>query len=160
VRLLALAGASGREVALGGGWRAELSFERLRILRMAKAPEAGVLRLGGSRGDARWGEWCITWRRDTAPARQDRSAHTAWFSADGLVVRAWVPGDKVRPLAGAGRRLVVRCFQDARVPRRNRTEWPVLAAPDVVVWIPGVCRSDALLPPTGAEALRVDVEHA
>jgi tRNA(Ile)-lysidine synthase len=160
VRLLALAGASGREVVLGGGWRAELSFERLRILRKAEAPEAGVLRLAGSRGDARWGEWCITWRRDTAPARQDRSAHTAWFSADGLVVRAWVPGDKVRPLAGAGRRLVVRCFQDARVPRRNRAEWPVLAAPDVVVWIPGVCRSDALLPPAGAEALRVDVEHA
>jgi tRNA(Ile)-lysidine synthetase-like protein len=119
-----------------------------------------VLPLEGRRGQGLWGEWRITWGPDTAPERQDRASHTAWFSADGLVVRSWVPGDKVRPLAGAGRRLVVRCFQDARVPRRSRAEWPVLAAPDMVVWIPGVCRSDALVPPAGAEALRVDVEHA
>ena len=90
----------------------------------------------------------------------ERAGRTAWFSGDGLMVRPWAPGDKVRPIAGAGRRLVVRCFQDARVPRRSRAEWPVLAVPDLVVWIPGVCRSDALIPPAGAEALRVDVEHA
>ena len=156
---LAVAGASGREVPLGGGWRAELSFGRLRIVRSATEP-AGVLRLEGRSGEAIWGAWRVTWRGDTAPERQDRASHTAWFSGDGLVVRSWLPGDKVRPLAGAGRRLVVRCFQDARVPRRSRAEWPVFAAPDMVVWIPGVCRSDALLPPAGAEALRVDVEHA
>jgi tRNA(Ile)-lysidine synthase len=157
---LALSGVSGREVALGGGWRAELAFGRLRVVRPAGGPTGGVLALAGRRGEGRWGGWRIAWRPDTAPARQDRSSQTAWFSADGLVVRSWLPGDRVRPLAGAGRRLVVRCFQDARVPRRIRAAWPVLAAPDAVVWIPGVCRSDALLPPAGAEALRVDVEHA
>jgi tRNA(Ile)-lysidine synthetase-like protein len=76
------------------------------------------------------------------------------------VVRSWLPGDKLRPLAGTGRRPVVRCFQEARVPRRSRAEWPVLAAPDLVVWIPGICRSDAFLPTAGADSLRVDVEHA
>ena len=157
---LALAGTSGREVALGGGWRAELAFGRLRIVRPVGGSVSGVLALEGERGQGRWGGWRIAWRPDTAPDRQDRSSHTAWFSADGLVVRSWLPGDKVHPLSGAGRRLVVRCFQDARVPRRSRAGWPVLAAPDAVVWIPGVCRSDALLPPAGAEALRVDVEHA
>jgi tRNA(Ile)-lysidine synthase len=157
---LAVTGASGREVPLGGGWRAELSFGRLRIVRVAKEPPGEVLPLAGRRGEARWGAWRIAWRPDTAPERHERSSRTAWFSADGLVVRSWQPGDRVRPVAGAGRRLVVRCFQDARVPRRRRAEWPVFAAPDMVVWIPGVCRSDALLPPPGAEALRVDVEHA
>jgi tRNA(Ile)-lysidine synthase len=157
---LAVAGVSGRELALGGGWRAELAFGRLRIVRAAGGPVSGVLALAGARGEGRWGGWRIAWRPDTAPDRQDRSSHTAWFTADGLVVRSWLPGDKVRPLAGAGRRLVVRCFQDARVPRRSRAEWPVLTAREAVVWIPGVCRSDALLPPAGAEALRVDVEHA
>jgi tRNA(Ile)-lysidine synthase len=157
---LAVAGAGGREVPLGGGWRAELSFGRLRIVRSGTEQAAGVLPLEGRRGEGIWGAWRVSWRRDTAPERQDRASHTAWFSADGLVVRSWLPGDKVRPLAGVGRRLVVRCFQDARVPRRSRAAWPVFAAPDVVVWIPGVCRSDALLPPAGVEALRVDVEHA
>ena len=159
-RALATAGESGRELPLGGGWRAELSFGRLRIVRSSASPESGVLALAGPRGEGLWGEWRIRWRPDTAPERHERSARTAWFSTDGLVVRSWVAGDKVRPLAGAGRRPVVRCFQEARVPRRSRAEWPVLAAPDLVVWIPGVCRSDALVPPAGAEALRVDVEHA
>ena len=157
---LAVDGVSGGEVPLGNGWRAELSFGRLRIVRPGGERHVGVLAVSGRRGEGRWGEWRITWRPDTAPERQDRSARTAWFSADDLVVRSWTPGDKVRPLAGAGRRPVVRCFQEARVPRRSRAEWPVLAAPGLVVWIPGVCRSDALLPPAGAEALRVDVEHA
>jgi hypothetical protein len=28
------------------------------------------------------------------------------------------------------------------------------------VWVPGVCRSDALLPEPGTEAVRVDAEYA
>jgi tRNA(Ile)-lysidine synthase len=160
IRRLAATGESGSEVPLGGGWRAELSFGRIRIVRDGEAPPAGVLQLDGRSGQGLWGEWRITWRPEPAPAWQERTARTAWFSADGLVIRSWEPGDKVRPLAGAGRRPVARCFQDARVPRRSRAQWPVLAAPGVVVWIPGVCRSDALVPPAGAEAVRVDVEHA
>lgn len=160
VRRLAVSGDSGREMPLGGGWRTELSFGRLRIVRSGEATEGGALALEGRRGQVLWGEWRIAWRPDTAPGRQERAGRTAWFTPDALVIRSWVPGEKVRPLAGAGRRLVVRCFQDARVSRRSRTEWPVLASADRVVWIPGVCRSDALLPPAGAEALRVDVEHA
>jgi tRNA(Ile)-lysidine synthase len=159
LRLIA-AGASGREIPLGSGWRAELAFGRLRIVRGAEPAAAGALALEGRSGQELWGEWRISWRPEAAPDRQERAARTAWFHPDTLVVRPWAPGDKLRPLAGTGRRLVVRCFQDARVPRRNRGDWPVLAAQDLVVWIPGVCRSDALLPPAGAEALRVDVEHA
>ena len=159
LRLVA-AGASGREVPLGGGWRAELAFGRLRIVRGAQPVAAGAVALEGRSGERLWGEWRIRWRPEAAPSRQERVGRTAWFHPDSLVVRPWAAGDKLRPLAGTGRRLVVRCFQDARVPRRNRGDWPVLAAQDLVVWIPGVCRSDALLPPAGAEALRVDVEHA
>lgn len=160
VRRLLTAGASGREVPLGSGWRAELVFDRLRIVRGSEPDAAGALTLTGQSGERLWGEWRITWRSEVAPARQERVGRTAWFHPDPLIVRPWAPGDKVRPLAGIGRRLVVRCFQDARVPRRSRGDWPVLAAQDLVVWIPGVCRSDALLPSAGAEALRVDVEHA
>jgi tRNA(Ile)-lysidine synthetase-like protein len=158
LRLIAT-GSSGREIQLGAGWRAELAFGRLRIVRGAPEP-AVAMELAGASGEAAWGEWRVSWRPEVAPERQDRGARTAWFSDPSLVVRPWTPGDKVRPLAGRGRRLVVRCFQDARVPRRSRADWPVLAAPGLVVWIPGVCRSDALVPPAGAESLRVDVEHA
>ena len=36
----------------------------------------------------------------------------------------------------------------------------LLARNDEIIWIPGVCRSDALLPAPGTEALRVDAEYA
>jgi tRNA(Ile)-lysidine synthase len=153
-------GGSGQEVPLGQGWRAEVAFDRLRLVK-AKAPQPGApLLLDGREGEGAWSGWRIRWRPDIAPARQERDGLTAWFLPRPLTVRSWAPGDRVRPLAGAGRRLVVRCFQDARVPRRSRESWPVLAEHESVVWIPGVCRSDALLPSPGAEALRVDAEHA
>jgi tRNA(Ile)-lysidine synthase len=83
----------------------------------------------------------------------------AWFAPGPLVVRRWSAGERIRPLGGTGRRLLVRCFQDARVPRSRRAGWPVVAGPGGVVWIPGVSRSDALLPEPGTEAVRVDAEH-
>ena len=120
MRRLLTAGASGREVPLGSGWRAELVFDRLRIVRGSEPDAAGALALTGQSGERLWGEWRITWRSEAAPARQERVGRTAWFHPDPLIVRPWAPGDKLRPLAGIGRRLVVRCFQDARVPRRSR----------------------------------------
>jgi tRNA(Ile)-lysidine synthase len=97
---------------------------------------------------------------EPAPLRQERSALTAWFEPAPLVIRPWAAGERIRPLKGRGGRLVVRCFQDARVPRSRRAAWPVLAGSDGLVWLPGVCRSDALLPPAGTEAMRIDAEHA
>ena len=149
---------SGRSVLLGQGWRAELAFDRLRLV--ASDPVSSSVELRGAEGLGEWGRWRLRWRTEPAPERQARDGFTAWFRPAPLVVRPWSPGDRVRPLAGSGRRLVVRCFQDARVPRSRREAWPVVTGAASVVWIPGVCRSDALLPSPGGEALRVDAEHA
>jgi tRNA(Ile)-lysidine synthase len=157
---LARAGISGTEVPLARGWKAELSFGRLRLVSPRLSPVGAPWTLAGDSGEGQWGRWRIRWRREVAPQRQESSALTAWFSGDGLTVRGWAPGERMRPLARTGRRRVVRCFQEARVPRSQRPEWPILARQDDVVWIPGVCRSDALLPAPGTEALRVDAEHA
>jgi tRNA(Ile)-lysidine synthase len=153
-------GRSGAEVQLGSGWRAELAFGRLRLVRTAEAKEEPPWTLEQTSGERLWGRWRLRWRPDSAPGRQERAAFVAWFRPAPLEVRSWKPGDRVRPLAGTGRRLVVRCFQDLRVSRRRRMTWPVLAQDDGVVWVPGVCRSDALLPAEGSEAVRVDAEYA
>ncbi|MGH7527380.1 MAG: tRNA lysidine(34) synthetase TilS [Gemmatimonadales bacterium] len=154
------AGISGSEVPLAEGWRAEVAFGRLRLVRTRVRTADPSWVIAGDTGEGVWGRWRIRWRPDRAPERQRRAALTAWFTPDPLVVRGWFPGERVRPLAGAGRRLIVRCFQDARVPRRRRGVWPVLARDADIVWIPGVCRSDALLPQGGTEAVRVDAEYA
>jgi tRNA(Ile)-lysidine synthetase-like protein len=158
-RVLALlGGSSGRTAPLAQGWRAELAFGRLRLVSPGTA--AGNMELRGTEGRDDWGRWRLAWRTEPAPERQARDGFTAWFRPTPLLVRPWSPGDRVRPLAGTGHRLVVRCFQDARVPRSRRQAWPVVTGGASVVWIPGVCRSDVLLPSPGVEALRVDAEHA
>jgi tRNA(Ile)-lysidine synthetase-like protein len=54
--------------------------------------------------------------------------------APGLLVRTWLPGDR---LAGRGRK-VQDVFTDAKVPRRERKTWPLVVRGDEVVSIPGI----------------------
>jgi tRNA(Ile)-lysidine synthase len=151
---------SGARVPLGGSWTAELAFGRLRIWREDDDSDPEIWSLEGRRGTGTWGRWAFHWELATAPDQQSRAGMSAWFTLDSLTVRGWLPGEKLRPLGAPGRRLIVRCFQEVRVPRGRRGSWPVLASNDEVIWIPGVCRSGALLPEKGTEALRVDAEYA
>ena len=159
IRRLAEAGRSGSRLELGGGWVAEVAFGRVRLAREAEHRAEPPWMLEGE-GERRWGRWRLRWGPETAPERQERTAFVAWFRPERLEVRAWRAGDRVKPLAGSGHRPVVRCFQEQKVSRRSRLAWPVLAQGQAVVWVPGVCRSDLLLPPGGTEAVRVDAEHA
>ncbi|MGH7508718.1 MAG: tRNA lysidine(34) synthetase TilS [Gemmatimonadales bacterium] len=153
-------GSSGSRVPLGGTWSAEMAFGRLRICSDTESSEPVPWQLQGKAGQGVWGRWVLRWGPDIAPGRQDRTAMSAWFTSGSLTVRGWSPGEKVKPLGRAGRRLIVRCFQELEVPRSRRGSWPVLARDEEIVWIPGVCRSDALLPAEGTEALRIDAEYA
>jgi tRNA(Ile)-lysidine synthase len=152
---------SGARVPLGANWTAELTFGRLRIYSSQPESAAAVpWAMEGQSGQGTWGRWRFRWERSAAPAQHDRVGMSAWFTPAPLTVRGWSPGERLKPLGGRGRRLIVRCFQEARVPRSQRESWPVLAQSDDVLWIPGVCRSDARLPARGTEALRVDAEYA
>jgi tRNA(Ile)-lysidine synthase len=153
-------GRSGARVPLGTHWNAELTFNRLRIYASAPDPIQEPWSVEGLRGSKGWGRWRFRWERATAPGHQDRTGMSAWFTLDPLTVRTWSPGERVQPLGGRGRRLVVRCFQEVQVPRSRRVSWPVLAQRDDILWIPGVCRSAVGLPAEGTEALRVDAEYA
>lgn len=148
-------GESGRSSDLGGGWRFELAFDRFRLVRPAALPEVSTLT--GASGTLEWGSWQLHWAMDAAPLRQERVGSIAWFSPVALSVRHWRPGDRLMPLGGIGRRLAVRCFQEARVARSDRSRWPVVESESQIAWIPGVCRSDLLLPVPGASSLRVEV---
>jgi tRNA(Ile)-lysidine synthetase-like protein len=157
---LAIGGVSGKYAQLGAGWVAELSFGRLVVRPEWPAGALAPIALDGGSGSAIWGGWKVTWRREPAPSVQVRGGFTGWFLPDILAVRPWRRGDRISPLGGTGRRLAVRCFQDARVPAGRRARWPLIDAGGRLIWIPGVCRSTDLLPPEGAEALRVDVHVA
>ncbi len=55
-----------------------------------------------------------------------------------LVVRNWLPGDRVRPLGMTGTRKLQDVFVDRKVPRSERARVPVVAdASNRVLWVPG-----------------------
>jgi tRNA(Ile)-lysidine synthase len=151
--------ASGASLPLGGDWLAEVAFGRLRVVRRPAAPPPAEALAGGA-GELAWGAWRLAWRTEPAPGAQPRDGWTAWVIPGAVTLRAPAPGDRLHPLGGTGRRLVVREMQDRKVPRSHRAGWPVLVRNDELLWVPGVCRAAAALPPRGTDALRVDVAHA
>lgn len=161
VERLLVGGRSGAVAELGAGCAAELSFDRLRLFRGVAHPEIWEPRaLDGQSGELRAGGWHLRWRREPAPERVERNQPSTWIDEGSYVVRPWRPGDMVRPLGGTGRRLVVRCMQEARIARTLRAAWPVLEVDGLVVWVPGVCRSAERVPRAGEYALKVDAHLA
>lgn len=160
---LAAGGRSGGWVPLSGGWRAELTFGRLRIVAADRAQAPEPAGLGGEpEGVLDFGRWRLRWRAEPAPSRIPRDGWTSWLVPGWYPVRGWQPGDRIRPLGGSGHRLVVRCLQDARVPRADRAGHPMVMSgtPGTVLWVPGTCRGDLAVPAPGVEAMRVDVEQS
>ena len=148
---------SGHRAELGGGWVAEAAFDRLVVAPGAAPGPAAAAAPAGPRGALRFGPFRVEWRPETAPARVVRDGWRTWLSPGEWAVRGWVPGDRLAPLAGVGHRAVRRLLAEARVPRRERTGWPVVARGETILWVPGVCRSDAAVPEAGTEAVRLDV---
>ncbi len=156
-RLLQLArrGQSGAVLELGGPWRAELSFGRICFHRVTEPP--APLHLHGAQGRARWGPWSISWNRAPAPQVDRRDGWVGWFIGEEATVRAPMPGDRLLPLGGRGRRLLARLLQEARIARSRRAGWPVLEIDGTIVWLGGICRGAGALPSAGDNALRIEV---
>jgi tRNA(Ile)-lysidine synthase len=58
--------------------------------------------------------------------------------ADGLVVRAWQAGDRMRLSGGSGRKKVQDLFVDRKVPRADRHRVPIVTAADGrIIWVLG-----------------------
>jgi tRNA(Ile)-lysidine synthase len=153
----AAAGHSGRRSDLGEGLEAELAFDTL-VVRQEKTNPPAPAAINGSDGRINFGAWEIAWRTGPAPERLERAGLTSWFPATArLTVRPPGGGERLRPLGGVGHRLVRRLLMEARVPRGERASYPLVVCDDAVLWVPGVCRADAVLPAPGTLALRLDV---
>jgi tRNA(Ile)-lysidine synthase len=69
------------------------------------------------------------------------------FDADAVpfpwTVRAWRPGDRMRPRAGLGSRKLSDLFIDARIPRARRAHLPLVLGPDeTILFVPGLRPSE------------------
>ena len=160
-RLVALAGRpSGRRLALGDGWSAEVAFDRLRVSQDAGNKIDCALEHvwpSGERGSARFGEFEITWAPGAAPPRIERETWTTWLDSAAWEVRAPSRGDTLVPLGGVGHRPLRRLLMEARVPRSARPRYPVVSRGETILWVPGICRSTEGVPAPGTRAVRLDV---
>ncbi|MGH7613669.1 MAG: tRNA lysidine(34) synthetase TilS [Gemmatimonadales bacterium] len=158
--LVTLAGrSSGRRLSLGGGWTAEVAFDRLRVHRVSVSSTI-VVAARDERGNAEFGDFALRWAPAVVPRQIERAAWRTWIQGDGWEVRQPRPGDVIEPLGGVGRRPLRRLLMEARVPRSERAGWPVVARGETILWVPGICRSAAEVPAPGTRAVRVDVtEH-
>lgn len=132
-------GNSGGAVQLSGGWEAVRLRDRIVLRRrlpldeaaLAPRPLEGVVRIG------RW-----SFRPVAAVGEQD--AWVATLPASGrLTVRGWRPGDRMIAAGAPAPRRVKRFLRDAWIAGPDRAGWPVVLDDERIIWIPGVCRSDA-----------------
>ena len=141
--LLAL-GAGGGTAALDlpGGLRAIAEYGRLRFEagRPAAAAAAPVrLPVPGSVAFA-GGELTSRHGGDEEPVADGT------LDGDTLVapleVRAWRPGDRMRPLGLGGSRTLQDLFVDRKVPRERRHRLPVVVSGEEIAWVPGVATGE------------------
>lgn len=157
-RIIALAQRpSGRSESLGGGWAAEVAFDRLIVRRSSRVPNPESLIPHGETGTAKFGEFEVTWAPGQAPARIERATWTTWVDNAAWEVRVPAQGDSLVPLGGVGHRPLRRLLMEARVPRSARSGYPVVSRGETILWVPGICRSTAGVPAPGTRAVRLDV---
>jgi len=150
---------SGRRLSLGGGWWAEVAFNRVRVRTREVGEDLEVVEVGKEKhhGRAEFGAFHLEWSSEPAPDRLARGDWTTWIAGGDWQVRPLRAGDRVVPLGGVGRRQVRRMLMEAQVPRGDRAGYPVVARGETILWVPGICRSAADLPQPGTRAVRVDV---
>jgi tRNA(Ile)-lysidine synthase len=154
--ILAL-GADGGSASLdvGGGLRAVVEYGRLRFERgTAEAAQPAPLSVPGQ---TTWAGGELTSERASdLPVDDDPLTATldAAALAPALDVRAWQPGDRMRPLGLGGSRSLQDLFTDRKVPRARRALTPVVLSGDEIAWVPGVATGERFRV-TDATRLRV-----
>ena len=135
-------GASGR--VLAAGIQAERSLDWIRFTAIgpkvaefrSPALVPGVMELPSG---ARLSLELIDCSKSTASTRyvynEEETSFLDWFSLSGpLEIRSWKPGDRYQPWGTASVRKLKTFFQQARIPRWERNNWPVLTSGSEIIW--------------------------
>jgi len=113
---------------LPGGLRATSEYGRVTIAHPSafESPAPATLSVPG---EARFGEGIVT-------CEVGEGSLTGL--APTLEVRAWRPGDRMRPAGLGGSKSLQDLFTDRKVPRARRHALPVVVSDGEIAWIPGV----------------------
>jgi len=73
---------------------------------------------------------------------RDGEVFAAEALAPELEVRAWEPGDRLVPFGRSSPVKLQDLFTAARVPRLDRSRYPVILSAGTIIWVPGLRRAD------------------
>ncbi|WP_028059128.1 tRNA lysidine(34) synthetase TilS [Candidatus Solirubrobacter pratensis] len=138
--ILALGDRGTRSLDLPGGLRAVVTYGRLTIER-ARAPAQPLPARLTVPGSAAFGGGVIAAERGADIPVADGTLDARPLAAE-LEVRAWRPGDRMRPLGLAGSRSLQDLFTDRKVPREQRSRIPVVVSAGEIAWVPGVATAE------------------
>lgn len=144
VRLLALEGDSGDQLFLPQRLNARLEYGWLVVGPASSSParpEAATLTIPGDTDLPGWGasmhSVVTATRPDPFPDGIVTCAVDAAAAGEPLQIRPPRQGDRFRPYGMARSKKLGDVFTDAKVPRSERAETPVVAGPDGIVWVVG-----------------------
>jgi tRNA(Ile)-lysidine synthase len=131
-RILALRTTGTATVELPGDVRAVAEYGAVRFERGAAAAPPEPARLAVP-GRVRFGPWEL----EAALGAGDDLLDAEALGGE-LTVRAWRAGDRMRPAGLGGSKALQDLFTDRKVPRAERTSWPVVEAAGEIACVPAV----------------------
>lgn len=155
---------TGARLDLSAGIAAWSEPDHLVLGRWAAEPERRAHRVEvGSRTVL--ADWGIELAAEVVPVCLDFEASPYRELVDGdavgnaLTVRRWRSGDRFTPLGAPGSKKLQDFFVDAKVPRRMRSEIPIVTAGDRIVWVVGYrLDSSARVTEHSRRAVRLSVQ--
>jgi tRNA(Ile)-lysidine synthase len=141
VRRLLVRGKSGKTVQIPGGFVVERNFDRLvfRLIQDVAKEFDYVLPIPGTVHIPELGK---TFRAEITDGTMvpHGSENKEWVFVDGgrlgpcVKIRSWKPGDYYKPVGWPGGKLK-KLFQRTRIPRSQRSRWPVIVIDSTVIWV-------------------------
>jgi tRNA(Ile)-lysidine synthase len=77
------------------------------------------------------------------------------FAAARLRVRSWRKGDYISAVGLGGRKKLQDIFVDAKVPREERSRWPIVCEESNVVWVPALALAEGAAAAPGTPAVHL-----
>jgi tRNA(Ile)-lysidine synthase len=141
VRGLLAGGKGGKTIQIPGRFVAERNFDRL-VMRKAQddATEFDyVLPIPGTVHISELGKTFRAEIMDSTLVPQTSESSERVFVDGGRLgacvkIRSWKPGDYYKPVGWPGGKLK-KFFQRTRIPRSQRSRWPVIVSDSTVVWV-------------------------
>ena len=136
-QILGLDARGSHELDVGAGTRAVVEYGHVRFAvgPDAAPPAAVALPVPGS---VRFGDWQV----EAARGDSGEAVLSAAQLGSSATVRAWAPGDRMRPAGLGGTKTLQDLFTDRKVPRALRHHLPVVEAGGEVVWVAGVAQAE------------------